>query len=70
MDDVFQLAQHLEAQRQPGIDPGGRLLDHACAQHQPVADDLGLRGVFLEDGQEVSGQAHEGTFTGEDFAYG
>ncbi len=58
VDDVFDLAQHLEAERQPGIDPGGRLLDHPGTQHQPVADDLGLGRVFLEDRQEIAGQAH------------
>ena len=35
--------QHAVAQRQPGIDAGRGLPDHARAQHQPVADDLRLR---------------------------
>ena len=56
--DLFDLAEHLVAQRQPGIDPRARLFDHARAQHQPVADDLRFGGVFLEDGQEIAGQAH------------
>ena len=58
--DVFQLAQYLEAQRQPRIDPRARLPDHARAQHQAMARDLGIGGRFLENGQEVSAEAHLG----------
>ena len=61
MHDIFQLPQHLEAQRQPGIDPGGGLLDHPRPQHQAVRGDLGLGGGFLENGQEIAGQAHGGS---------
>src|SRR6056297_2853587 len=60
MHDLFDVAQHPVAQRQPGIDPGAGLLDHACAQHVAVRDDLRLGGRFLEHGQEVAGQAHVG----------
>ena len=60
MHDLFDPAQHLEAHRQPGIDPGGLLLYHARAQHVAMADDLGLGGIFLEDGEEVAGQTHRG----------
>jgi hypothetical protein len=58
VDDIFQLSQHLEAQGQPRIYARCRLLDHACAQHQPVRGDLRLGGGFLEDGQEIAAQTH------------
>ncbi len=59
-DDGVHLVQHALAQRQPGVDALGLLLDHARAQHKPMRDDLGLFGVFLEDGQEETGKAHIG----------
>jgi hypothetical protein len=58
VDDLLDVLQDLEAQRQPRIDPGARLLDHARTQHQPVAHDLRLGGGFLQNRQEVTGQAH------------
>ena len=57
--DVFELAQDLEAHGQPRIDTGGRLLDHARTQHQPVAGNLGLGRGFFEDRQEIAAQTHE-----------
>jgi hypothetical protein len=57
---AFTLFEDALAQRQPGIDTLGLLLDHARTQHEPVGDDLGLLGVFLEDGQEEAGKAHIG----------
>ena len=56
--DLLDLAEHAMAQRQPGIDAGGGLPDQPGAQHQLVADDLGVGGRFLGDGQEVAGKAH------------
>ena len=50
--------QHLEPQRQPGINPCRLLFDHPRPQHVAVRDDLRLGGVFLEHGQEIAGQAH------------
>ena len=58
-DDLLDLLQNAKAQRQPGIDPCGLLADHAGPQHEPVRDDLRLRGVFLQDGQKKARQAHE-----------
>ena len=58
MHDALDVAQHLEAHGQPGIDPGAGLADHAGAQHQPVARDLRLGGGLLEHGQEIAGQTH------------
>ena len=49
--------QDAEAERQPGVDAGGGLADQPGAQHQLVADDLGVGRAFLEDGQETAGNA-------------
>ncbi len=59
-DDLRDLLQHPEAERQPGIDARRLLPDHACAQHQPVRDDLGLFRIFAENGQEIAGKTHKG----------
>ena len=56
--DLLDLAEHAMAERQPGIDAGRFLADHAGAQHQPVRDDLGLGGRLLQERQEKAGQAH------------
>ena len=58
VNDILKLAQHFKAHRQPRIDPGAGLLDHPCAQHQPMADNLGIDGVFFQHGHKVAGQAH------------
>ncbi len=58
VDDVLELAEHLEAERQPGIDPRLLLLDHPRPQHQPMRGDLRLGGGFLQNRQEVARQAH------------
>ena len=59
--DLLDLAQHPQAQRQPGVDTGGLLPHHARAQHQAVRDDFRLLGRFAERGEEESGQTHGGT---------
>ena len=59
-DDLLHPLQHPPAERQPGIDAGRGLADHAGAQHQPVRGDLRVRRRFLEGGQEGSGQAQRG----------
>ena len=59
-DDLRDLLQHAEAERQPGVDARGFLPDHAGAQHQPVRDDLGLFGIFAENRQEITGKTHKG----------
>ena len=47
MHDLHDAFQHLEAHRQPGINPRRLLLDHAGTQHLLVADHLGIgRGLF------------------------
>src|SRR5690606_189932 len=60
-DDLADLVEHPLAERQPGKAAGSLLADHARPQHEPVRDDLGLPGVFLQDGQEVTRQSHEAT---------
>ena len=58
VDDLLNPFEHLKAQRQPRIDAGLRLLDHARAQHVAVADNLRLGRRFFENGQEITAQAH------------
>ena len=62
--DPLDPAQHLVAERQPGIDPGARLPDHPRAQHQPVAGDLRLRRRLAQDRQEILAQAHRWRLSG------
>ena len=57
-DDLLDLFQNTQAQRQPGVYAGRLLADHAGAQHQPVRDDLRLFRRLLQDGQEIAGKAH------------
>ena len=57
-DDLLDLLQHPQAERQPGIDAGRLLPDHAGAQHQPMRDDLRLLRIFLQDGQKKPRQSH------------
>jgi hypothetical protein len=64
-DDLLDLLEHLQAQRQPGVDAGRLLADHARAQHQLVRDDLGVRGSFFQNGQEIARQAHGRDVSGE-----
>ena len=56
--DRADLVQHPQAERQPGVDAGAFLPDHAGAQHQPVRDDFRLLRRFLEHRQEIAGEAH------------
>jgi len=58
VNDLLDPAQHLEAHRQPGIDPRRLLLDHPRPQHQPMRGDLRLGGRFLQNRQKIAGQAH------------
>ncbi len=47
-DDVLDLAQRAPGERQVGVEAGGAAADHAGAQQQAVARELGLGGVFLK----------------------
>ncbi len=62
--DLLHLVQDLQPQRQPGIDAGALLPDHAGAQHQAVGDDLGFLGRLAQDGQEIAGETHRGPRNG------
>ena len=57
-NDLLDLLQHPEAERQPGIDAGCLLPDHARAEHQPVRDDLRLFRILFQNRQEKSRQSH------------
>ena len=51
---LLDLAQHPVAERQPAVNAGARLPNHAGAQHQPVRDDLRLGRVLSQGRQEVT----------------
>jgi len=56
--DALDLAQHPKAERQPGVEPGGKLADHARAQHQAVAGNLGVGRGLLDGIQRKLGGTH------------
>ena len=58
LDDALHLHQNLVAQRQPGIEAGGLLADHAGTQHQAVRDDFSFLGNVAQHRQKVARQAH------------
>ena len=53
--DPLDLLQRPQADRQPGIEPGGQAADHSGAQHELVADDLRIGGHVPERGNRVLG---------------
>ena len=57
-DDLLDLLQDAQAERQPGIDAGGFLPDHAGAQHQAMRYDLRFLRILLEDGKKETRQSH------------
>ena len=58
--DALDLAQHAQAQRTPGVQAGGQPADHAGAQHQAMAGDLGVGRDLLDGGQVELAEAHAG----------
>lgn len=46
-DNVFNFADDAKAKRHVGIYAGGKLLDHAGANHVLLADDVGIAGASL-----------------------
>ena len=58
-DDLLDLGQHPQAQREPGVDAGGGAADVAGAHEQPVAGDLGVGRVLAQGADEQRGQAQE-----------
>ena len=64
-DDILDLLQDAQAGGQPVVEAGGQFTDHAGAQHQLVADHLGVGGSFLEGREQILAGTHEfGTFLG------
>ena len=59
-DDRLDLAQDPQSHGHPAVQAGRQAADQAGAQHQLVADDLGVSRYFLEVDDRVGGQAHEG----------
>jgi hypothetical protein len=57
--DPANLVEHAQPKRQEGVNPGRLLAHHAGAQHQAMRDDLRFLRCFAQNGQEVSGKAHE-----------
>ena len=60
-DDVLDLAQHPEADRQPGVEAGGQAADQAGPQHQLVAHDLGVGRYVAQGVDRVAGESHRGS---------
>ena len=56
--DAFDLAQHAQAQRQPGVDARSELANHAGAHHQFMAHDLGIARGVTQGGNEDLAYAH------------
>ena len=63
--DVLDLAQHAQAERHPGVQAAGQLLDVTGAHHQLVAGQFGFRGGFLEGGDKELRNAHDVTTRAE-----
>ena len=53
-DDVLDLVQHVQPQRQPGPDAGGRLAQVAGTLQQLVGYHIGVGGVFAQRAQKHS----------------
>ena len=51
-DDPLDLAQRAQSERQPGVDAGCGAPDVARADEEPVARDLGVRGVLTQGPHE------------------
>ena len=56
-DDLLDLAQHPQAQRQPAVQPGPDRADVAGADQQLVAGHLGVGRVVAQRAQEQLGHA-------------
>jgi hypothetical protein len=52
-DNSLDFSKSPEPEREIGVDTGRHPADHACSQHQAVADDLGLGRVFAQSRKEV-----------------
>ena len=56
--DGLYLAHHAQSKRHQGVNAGREALNLAGAEHQAVADELGLGRRFLERRQKKSGYTH------------
>ena len=59
-NDVLDLAQHPHPEGEPGVETRREGPDEPGTQHQPMADDLRVRGRFLDGGEERLRNAHVG----------
>ncbi len=57
-NDLLDLFQNAKAQRQPRINPGARLADHARPEHEPVGDDFRLFGIVAQNREEIAAESH------------
>ncbi len=57
-ENVFDLVLDAQGERQQVKDAGGDLVDHAGAQQELVADDVGIGGNFTQRLEEQFGYAH------------
>ncbi len=57
-DDPLHLAQDPQAEREPFIDPGRHLADHARPHHQARGHVVGVRRRFPEGGEKVTAELH------------
>ena len=57
-NDGFDLAHHLQAHGQPGVQARGQFADHAGAQHQLVADHDRVGRRFFLCGEQILTGAH------------
>ena len=57
-NDLFDLLEDPESEREPRVNPRSRLPHQACPQHQLVADDLSVCRALLEDGKKGAGPTH------------
>ena len=58
-DDVLDLADDAKTHRHVRVHTGGQLLDHAGADHQLLADDVGVSGRFFQSGNKKLTGFHE-----------
>ena len=58
-DDRLDVAQHPQAQRQPGVDARRGAADVAGADQQPVAGHLGVDGVLAQGADEQGGHPED-----------
>ena len=56
-DDVLDLAQYLQAQRQPGVHAGSGAANITSANQQLVAGNLGIYGILAQGAHEEIGKA-------------